>query len=58
MKYANQENMAVICNHPFNGEQWTVPRGHRFWAEFGIDLAEQENRVEEADPQPQPELAQ
>ncbi|WP_185759850.1 hypothetical protein [Vibrio pectenicida] len=58
MKYANLEKTAVICQHPANEQQWTVPRGHRFWAEFGIDLAEQENRIEEADPQPQLEQVQ
>ncbi|MDE1323861.1 hypothetical protein L9W97_01840 [Vibrio aestuarianus] len=50
MKYANQEKTAVVCNHPINGEQWTVPRGHRFWSEFGIDEAEAKGQIEDADP--------
>lgn len=53
MKYENPEKTAVICHHPVSGEQWTVQRGHRFWVEFGIDIAEQENRIVDADPQPE-----
>ena len=53
MKYANLDGTAVICNHPVSGEQWIVPRGNRLWAEFGIDLAEQKNRIADADPQPE-----
>ncbi|ASF93719.1 hypothetical protein EAY71_17095 [Vibrio anguillarum] len=46
MKYANQEKSAVITTDK-NGNIWTVPRGHRFWVEFGIDKAEQEGRIDE-----------
>ena len=46
MKYANQEKSAVIITDK-NGNIWTVPRGHRFWVEFGIDKAEQEGRIDE-----------
>ncbi|WP_198597033.1 hypothetical protein [Vibrio splendidus] len=52
MKYANQDKNAVICNHPINGQEWKVPRGHRFWSEFGIDQAEQRGEIADADPQP------
>lgn len=52
MKYTDQEKNAVICNHPTNGQEWTVPRGHRFWSEFGIDQAEQRGEIADADPQP------
>lgn len=47
MKYANPEKNAVIAQHPANSQTWTVPRGHRFWAEWGIDKAEQEGRINE-----------
>ncbi|WP_406733479.1 hypothetical protein RJD39_04865 [Vibrio scophthalmi] len=50
MKYANPEKTAVICNHPINGNPWTVPQGHRFWTEWGIDQAQKEGRIEEPDP--------
>jgi len=48
MQYANKEKSAVIANHPITGIQWTVPRGHRFWSEWGIDVAENEGRIDEA----------
>ncbi|NAW57759.1 MULTISPECIES: hypothetical protein [unclassified Vibrio] len=47
MKYANQEKNTVVVSHPNSGQQWTVPRGHRFWSEWGIDTAEQEGRIDE-----------
>lgn len=46
MKYANLEKTAVICDCP-KGQEWTVPRDHRLWVEFGIDKAEQEGRIDE-----------
>lgn len=46
MKYANQEKNAVITDDK-NGNTCVVPRGHRFWAELGIDKAEQEGRIDE-----------
>ncbi|WP_167335961.1 hypothetical protein [Vibrio coralliilyticus] len=51
MKYTNQQKTAVLCRHPVSGDEWTVPRGHRFWSEFGIDEAEQKGQIEEADVQ-------
>ncbi|WP_185759870.1 hypothetical protein [Vibrio pectenicida] len=56
MKYSNPEKTMVSCHHPVNGQLYIVPRGNRLWSEFGIDIAEQEHRIDEADPQP--ELAQ
>lgn len=50
MKYANPQKTAVTTQHPTNGQTWTVPRGHRFWTEWGIDKAEQENRINDPDP--------
>lgn len=47
MKYSNPEKTAVITQHPRTGEEWTVPRGQRFWREWGIDTAEQEGRIGE-----------
>ncbi len=48
MKYANQEKSAVIYTKP-DGQVWTVPRGHRYWAQFGIDAAEQRGEIEDAE---------
>lgn len=50
MKYANPEKTAVITQHPTNGQMWTVPEGHRFWSEWGIDKAKEENRIDDPDP--------
>ncbi|AIU66862.1 hypothetical protein ABF162_07455 [Vibrio coralliilyticus] len=47
MRYANKQKTAVFVQYPAQGQQWTVPRGHRFWAEWGIDKAEQEGRISE-----------
>ncbi|WP_425628542.1 hypothetical protein [Vibrio neptunius] len=47
MRYANEQKTAVIVQYPAQGQQWTVPRGHRFWTEWGIDKAEQEGRISE-----------
>jgi hypothetical protein len=49
MKYANKEKTAVITNDKA-GNQWIVPRGHRFWSEFEIDKAEQQGVIDEAEP--------
>lgn len=49
MKYANEAKTAVIANHPKTGAQWTVPRGHRFWFQWGIDKAEEQGLIEPAD---------
>ncbi|EOW9187376.1 hypothetical protein ACN1SV_001973 [Vibrio cholerae] len=46
MKYADSNKSAVVTTDK-NGNAWTVPRGHRFWAEWGIDKAEQEGRISE-----------
>ncbi len=54
MKYANQEKTAVIANHPTTGQQWTVPQGHRFWSEWGIDQAKQKGLIDEPDPEIEP----
>ncbi|MDC5719435.1 hypothetical protein [Vibrio europaeus] len=53
MKYANTNKDLVITLNPKTGKELSIPRGHRLWAEFGIDLAEQENRIAAADPQPE-----
>lgn len=52
MKYANPEKTAVIAANPKTGKEWTVPKGHRFWKEFGIDQAEQRGEIADADPEP------
>lgn len=49
MKYANPEQSAVIATNPKNGQVWTVPRGHRFWFQWGIDKAEEQGLIEPAD---------
>lgn len=50
MKYANPEQSAVIATNPKSGQVWTVPRGHRFWSQWGIDQAEEHGEIEAADP--------
>ncbi|MCC4787503.1 hypothetical protein AB6E39_05875 [Vibrio splendidus] len=52
MKYVDEKKDAVNCAHPVSGEPCLVPRGHRFWSEFGIDQAEQRGEIADADPQP------
>ncbi len=47
MKYANTEKTAVITLNPRTQQEWSVPRGHRFWREWGIDKAESEGRISE-----------
>lgn len=47
MKFTNQDKNAVTLKNPINGQEWTVPRGHRFWVEWGIDTAEAEGRIDE-----------
>ncbi|MEZ9413645.1 hypothetical protein AB4189_05520 [Vibrio sp. 10N.286.49.E1] len=47
MKFSNQDKNAVTLKSPINGQEWTVPRGHRFWVEWGIDTAEAEGRIDE-----------
>lgn len=47
MKYANTNKDAVITNNPRTQQEWTVPRGHRFWRDWGIDKAENEGRISE-----------
>ncbi|USP05731.1 hypothetical protein LGV68_21300 [Vibrio sp. LQ2] len=49
MKYANTQRDAVFVND-VNGKEWTIPRGHRFWSEWGIDKAESEGRIDDPDP--------
>ncbi|HGE6000064.1 TPA: hypothetical protein ACGGR4_002933 [Vibrio cholerae] len=46
MEYTDSSKSAVVTTDK-NGKQWTVPRTHRFWAEWGIDKAEQEGRISE-----------
>ncbi|HFG1604190.1 TPA: hypothetical protein ACGFXW_000023 [Vibrio cholerae] len=46
MKYTDSSKSAVVTTDK-NGKQWTIPRTHRFWAEWGIDKAEQEGRISE-----------
>ncbi|MCD1241234.1 hypothetical protein [Vibrio cholerae] len=48
MKYTDTSKRAVVTTDK-NGNSWTVPRGHRFWAEWGIDKAEQEGRIGESE---------
>lgn len=50
MKYASPDNSAVITKSPKDGSEWTVPRGHRFWTQWGIDQAEQRGEIQAADP--------
>ncbi|MBY7884085.1 hypothetical protein KW425_10310 [Vibrio fluvialis] len=52
MKYANTEKTSVIAKHPTTGQVWTVPKGHRFWSEWGIDKAESEGRISEPEANP------
>ena len=47
MKYTDQDENAVTLKSPINGQEWTVPSGHRFWVEWGIDTAEAEGRIDE-----------
>ncbi|PMH28432.1 hypothetical protein BCU71_07665 [Vibrio lentus] len=47
MKFTDQDKNAVTCKSPINGQEWTVPRGHRFWVEWGIDTAEAQGRINE-----------
>ncbi|ELC0658519.1 hypothetical protein SD340_001116 [Vibrio fluvialis] len=54
MKYANPEKTTVIAQHPVTGQTWTVPEGHRFWHEWGIDQAKLEGRIDEPDPVMEP----
>lgn len=51
MKYANTNKNAVMTTDK-NGNQWTIPRGHRFWSEWGIDKAESEGRISEPEANP------
>ncbi len=46
MRYTDSSRGAVVTIDK-NGNSWIVPRGHRFWAEWGIDKAEQEGRISE-----------
>lgn len=48
MKYSNPENTAVTLIAA-DGNEWTVPRGHRFWSEWGIDDAEAHGEIQPAD---------
>lgn len=50
MKYANLEHSAVMATNPKTGDETYVPRGHRFWFQWGIDQAEQRGEIEAADP--------
>jgi len=50
VKYANPDSSAVIAINPQDGNEWTVPRGHRFWVQWGIDKAEQNGEIQPADP--------
>lgn len=52
MKYANTNKTAVITSNPRTQKKWTVPRGHRFWSEWGIDKAESEGRISEPEANP------
>lgn len=52
MQYTDESKAAVVCAHPVTGVEWTVPRGHRFWSEFGIDTAEESGSIEDADETP------
>ncbi|MCC4786644.1 hypothetical protein AB6E39_00200 [Vibrio splendidus] len=47
MKYVSEKKDAVNCKHPTTGEPCIVPRGHRFWVEWGIDTAEAQGRINE-----------
>lgn len=51
MKYANANKSAVLTTDK-NGKPWSVPRGHRFWSEWGIDKAESEGRISEPEANP------
>ncbi|WP_205395199.1 hypothetical protein [Vibrio tetraodonis] len=53
MKYANPDKSAVIATNPKDGHEWTVPRGHRFWSQWGIDQTEKNGDIEAADPTPE-----
>lgn len=52
MKYSNESKDAVTCRHPVTGVEWTVPRGHRLWSEFGIDTAEENGSIQDANETP------
>lgn len=52
MKYTNQEKNHVRTVNPVTGKMWSVPRNHRFWSEWGIDTAEQQGSIADADPEP------
>jgi len=49
MKYANPEQSAVIAANPKTDTVTYVPRGHRFWFQWGIDKAEEQGLIEPAD---------
>ncbi|ELH7949903.1 hypothetical protein Q9F39_001374 [Vibrio fluvialis] len=51
MKYANNAKSAVMIDDK-SGKVWTIPRGHRFWSEWGIDKAESEGRISEPEANP------
>lgn len=53
MKYANPDNSAVITSNPKTGQEIYIPRGHRFWTQWGIDQAEQRGEIQAADPMPE-----
>ncbi|MGD8172613.1 hypothetical protein ACQEXU_13195 [Vibrio sp. TRT 21S02] len=52
MKYANMDKNTVIATNPKTGVRAYIPRGHRFWSQWGIDAAEQAGTIEPADPDP------
>ncbi|MDF2185463.1 hypothetical protein O1O06_11885 [Grimontia hollisae] len=47
MQYTDNTHTAVSVRRP-DGTVWTVPRGHRFWTEWGIDTAEQQGAIQDA----------
>lgn len=51
MKYTNTDKNAVMTTDR-NGKGWVIPRGHRFWSEWGIDKAEIEGRISEPEANP------
>lgn len=48
MQFTDKEKTAVTLIAA-DGNQWTVPRGHRFWMEWGIDDAEAHGEIQPAD---------
>lgn len=40
--YIDLEKSGVTCTGDFNG---SIPRSHRFWHEYGIDVLEQEGKI-------------